>query len=392
MVGSHSDGEVVRRRVLIIGMLDSVHFARWLEQFVDEEIDFLILPSKKFKSLHPKLIHLLEFPNLSSFKLLHNLMPIHLYGYFDFSLNVVLSRLMHLDFRLISLRRLLGKCTFTFVHCLEIQGAGYLVAKLDKSKFGNSKVIVTNWGSDIYFYHKHAEHLEQIRKCLTVADLYSAECARDYDLAKQLGFTGDFLPCIPNAGGFQFHDSSELIAPSKRSQVLIKGYGGRFGRANLIIDVLPEVMRDFPGFEFRFFSVTDDVFSQLADLSERFPGRVHFTTQKRSLPHGELLKQFMLSRVYVGSSASDGISTSFLEAIVSGAYPIQTDTSCANEWVNEGICASIVSADSHEIAQALKMALSDNSLVDSACDINLKIANMKLGRSHIQKIAQEFYG
>lgn len=391
MVGLHTVREVARRRVLIIGMLDSVHFARWLEQFVDEEIDFLILPSKKFKSLHPKLIRLLKFPNSSSFKLHHNRVPIHFYGYFDFSLNVVLSRLMQLDIRLISLRRLLKKCEFTYVHCLEIQGAGYLVANLDKSKFGNSKVIVTNWGSDIYFYYKDAEHFEQIRKCLKVADLYSAECARDYDLANQIGFTGGFLPCIPNAGGFQFYNSSELIAPSKRSQVLIKGYGGRFGRAGLVIEVLPEVMRDFPGFDFRFFSVTDDVLSQLAALSERFPGRVHFTTQKRSLPHGELLKQFMLSRVYVGSSASDGISTSFLEAIVSGAYPIQTDTSCANEWVNEGIRASIVSANAHEIAQALKMALSDNSLVDSACDINLKIANMKLGRSRIQKIAQEFY-
>ena len=31
---------IPRRQILIIGMLDSVHLARWLGQFVNEEIDF----------------------------------------------------------------------------------------------------------------------------------------------------------------------------------------------------------------------------------------------------------------------------------------------------------------------------------------------------------------
>ena len=49
-----------RKRVLVIGMLDSIHLARWLGQFVDDEIDFAILASKKYRKLHPLTISLLN--------------------------------------------------------------------------------------------------------------------------------------------------------------------------------------------------------------------------------------------------------------------------------------------------------------------------------------------
>jgi len=38
-----------RKRILIVAMLDSVHTFRWLSQFKDSEIDFIIFPSKKHK-------------------------------------------------------------------------------------------------------------------------------------------------------------------------------------------------------------------------------------------------------------------------------------------------------------------------------------------------------
>jgi hypothetical protein len=41
-----------RKKVLIIGMVDSVHLGRWLKQFSIEEIDFYIFASKKYRNLH----------------------------------------------------------------------------------------------------------------------------------------------------------------------------------------------------------------------------------------------------------------------------------------------------------------------------------------------------
>jgi glycosyltransferase involved in cell wall biosynthesis len=44
----------------------------------------------------------------------------------------------------------------------------------------------------------------------------------------------------------------------------------------------------------------------------------------------------------VGHSLSEGISTSMLEAMAMGAIPIQTCTSCADEWIINGEAGFLV--------------------------------------------------
>ena len=75
--------------VLVIGMLDSVHLSRWLSQFEDQPITFTIFPSKKFRSVHPDLIRLVN-SNKNFFLAQKKL--IKLYGYKEFILNKFLAR------------------------------------------------------------------------------------------------------------------------------------------------------------------------------------------------------------------------------------------------------------------------------------------------------------
>jgi glycosyltransferase involved in cell wall biosynthesis len=103
------------------------------------------------------------------------------------------------------------------------------------------------------------------------------------------------------------------------------------------------------------------------------------------------MNEFFSSRVYVGSSISDGVSTSFLEALISGAYPIQTNSSCADEWVAKGCLGTLVGLDSREIFDALKVALSDDEFVDSAAKRNFQIALAELDYEVIRKQALSFY-
>jgi glycosyltransferase involved in cell wall biosynthesis len=64
-------------------------------------------------------------------------------------------------------------------------------------------------------------------------------------------------------------------------------------------------------------------------------------------------EKFANSRFYIGASRSDGISTSFLEALALGAYPIQTNTSCGNEWVEKGFHAHLIEPSKDAIYQAM---------------------------------------
>ena len=58
-----------RKQILVIGMFDSIHLARWLKQFENTAVDFKLFPSKKFKYINLELIKLLNLDSKASYKL-----------------------------------------------------------------------------------------------------------------------------------------------------------------------------------------------------------------------------------------------------------------------------------------------------------------------------------
>ena len=389
MLSSESMKSADRTQVLLIGMLDSIHVARWLSQFKDSSIDFLIFPSKKFRKIHPELVVLSKYNNYRIFGLSRTE---RISGYLDFLKYVLPVKMGFENRRLKALNKILLHRNFDFIHALELQGAGYLVDSLDVEILRNPSLIVTNWGSDIYFFKKFPDHERRIKSLLAKADYYSAECERDYQLARNLNFSGIELPCIPNAGGFDLVTSpQELSLPSQRRQILIKGYGGTFGRADLPISILASIAKEFPGYLFHFYSVTEDVQSLLNQLPEELLSRIRITTVKERISHLEMLREFQKSRIYIGCSESDGVSTSFLEALTAGTYPIQTGTSCANEWVLKGVKASVIKLDKHELHQVIRKSMSNNEMVDNAALQNFEIASKFLSRKEIARLASDYY-
>ena len=389
MLSSESMKSADRTQVLLIGMLDSIHVARWLSQFKDSSIDFLIFPSKKFRKIHPELVILSKCKNFKIFGLPHTE---RFSGYLDFVRFILPSKIGFKNRRQRVLSKILLSRKFDFVHALELQGAGYLVDSLDVELLRNPSLIVTNWGSDIYFFKKFPDHEMRIKSLLAKADYYSAECERDYKFARNFNFSGVGLPCIPNAGGFDLVGSSqELSLPSHRKQILIKGYGGIFGRADLPISILELVAEEFPNYSFHFYSVTEDVQLLLDRLPEKLLSKVRITTVKQRITHPEMLREFRKSRIYIGCSESDGVSTSFLEALTTGTYPIQTGTSCANEWVVKGAVASIIELTESSLLSAIREALTGDSLVDDASRVNFSISKKYLSKEVIALSAQQFY-
>jgi glycosyltransferase involved in cell wall biosynthesis len=94
----------------------------------------------------------------------------------------------------------------------------------------------------------------------------------------------------------------------------------------------------------------------------------------------------------MGLSMSDAISTSFLEAIVMGAFPIQSCTSCANEWVTSGETAFLVPPeDPQVIADALRRALVDDHLVDKAAEMNNKMLRERLDYKKVKDVVISTY-
>jgi hypothetical protein len=383
-----------KKKVLLVGMFDSIHFARWIAQFKGGNIQFLIYPSSKFRKIHPSLEDVLKFNDLCAIQItfLNRFVPKALLGYLDFLLfyaSSLVFRKLNLRARLLS--RSLKKSDFSFVHLLEFQHAGYLYLDAEPSLKPEKdyKLIATNWGSDIFFFQEDVSHRNRIHRLLQQADLYSAECERDYKLARDMGYEGEFLPCIPNAGGYK-ESQFILPLPSERDLIICKAYGGQFGRGDLLIEVLEEFLIDFPSAPVFLYSVTDDLLDDLSKLTSKFPN-VGFSDQNHKLSHSALLEKFRSAQIYIGLSRSDGISTSFLEALNSGAYPIQSNTSCAREWVNKGAVASIVSLQKREILHELKGAYNNFQKLAVAQRKNLFVARKYLNYEDIARVSRDFY-
>jgi glycosyltransferase involved in cell wall biosynthesis len=380
-----------RKTVLIVAMLDSIHTARWLSQFQDQDINFVIVGSRKHREIHPNLIMLIESSGEASFELANFKNFRGLAGYLDFLIFISLQKLFHINFRLKKLVSLLNSGSFDYVHALEIQGGGYLVDEALRKSRIKVKFILTNWGSDIYYFEKYEDHKKAIQSALESATHYSAECRRDYLLAKELGFVGIELPCLPNAGGFDLQLIQNQTPASARTRIVAKAYGGEFGRGDLVVESLFQILTEFNTTTVFLYSVTDDLIEKVEQLKAKFPDRVQYSGRRSPLSQDQMRKLFLESRVYIGASRSDGISTSFLEALISGCYPVQTNTSCANEWIDSGAAATLVGMDVSQISAALESALTSNLLVDQAQENNKRVAESHLSSDVIRPLALTFY-
>lgn len=63
------------------------------------------------------------------------------------------------------------------------------------------------------------------------------------------------------------------------------------------------------------------------------------------------------SKIYVGASKTDGVSTSALEALNQGALPVQTDTSCIWQIVEHGSSGFVPKLKIGDITSAIQNAM-----------------------------------
>ena len=371
-------------------MFDSIHLARWLSQFENEKIDFVLFPSKKFKYVNYDLLKLVTSQKIASYRFAKPYFVYKYIGFMDYFL-VLIFKLLKLNLKLLFLRRITRKNIFNYIHAIELQGAAYLYDLLPEQIQDRTSLIVTNYGSDIQYFQNIPEHRDKIRSVLSKADFYSAECQRDYESALKLGFKGKFLPCIPNAGGFKTEIFELNLVPSnERNLIMAKCYGGTFGLGELIIDALERFLRNNTDVKIVMHSVTDDLLSKSKNLRVAFPNRVDIYTVREKISRHKILDYLSKSRIYIGASRSDGVSTSFLEALCLGAFPIQTDTSCASEWIELGFFGSIIRPDTSEIFTAINVSYFDKELENKRAQ-NLENAKRYLSYELIQLQAIKFY-
>jgi hypothetical protein len=377
-------GSGLASRVLVTGMADSVHLARWLSQFRDQELEIRLVSSSPHRRVHPQILGMVA----------DNAIPLRLtIGHVSKRLSLPLwlaDRFLGDWLRAILISLEIRRFAPDFVHVNELQNAGYATRRAYQllKKSDRPPLLITNYGSELVWFQKYGSHQRRLRALLAISKGFSAECKRDYDLARQLGFKGINFPLMPVAGGMA---PPEIFSES-RTIIAIKGYQNKWGRALTVLSALEKNAALFGGFEFQIFSANQSVIRRVKLLS-RSSGLRMTVHGKGKLSHGELMSTFSRSIAYVGFSMSDGISTSMLEAMANGAIPIQTCTSCADEWVEHTKTGYILEpTDSQGLIDALKDIISGTFDVKFAREANLEVIRLRYDQKLLQEIAIGYYG
>lgn len=374
-------GEKMRKRILVICMFDSIHSARWLSQFQDQDIEFLLFPSSPHRRIHKNLKSLVAGNSAASYKLfpLSRLFGLPLW---------IADKLVDNWFRSSLVKRAIKTFKPDFVHAMELQNAGYIAAKAMTSK-SDSKLIATNWGSDIFWFQQFPKHRDKLKHLLSVADYYSCECNRDVALAKSFGFQGHVMPVIPNAGGFSREVLDQKVPLLQDRRVIaIKGYHGWVGRAKVALEAVEAIASDLEAYRLVVYSANRGTI-KFANQIARRTGSDITVFGKGKLSHNQVLELFASAKIYVGLSLSDGISTSLLESMAMGAIPVQTATACCDEWFTDsGVKVTEITVPKVQEAILAGLKLAENQ---SLSDKNREIIRTKANAEDVAKIAQGFY-
>jgi len=384
-------------KLLVVAMSDSIHTARWLAQIADQGFEVHLFPSIDCAEIHPEIRNVtvhrgVYFPRRRhpSVRVCGIPCPSHTGAFF---VNYLLQNFFP-NHRARALARLVRRLRPDLVHTLELQNAGYLVLDVKTALGGKFPPwILTNWGSDIYLFGRTAAHEPRIRAALASCDFYSCECRRDVCLAKAYGFSGTVLPVFPNTGGFDLPEVARLRQPgpvSERRQIMLKGYQHWAGRALVGLRALERCADLLAGYRIAVYCATPDV-ALAAELFSRATG-ITVRLIPSGTSHQEILSEHGRSRISLGLSISDAISTSLLEAMTLGSFPIQSWSACADEWLVDGVTGILVPPDDPEVVErALRRALTDAELVDRAAVLNWELAGQQLDRAVLAGKAADFY-
>jgi glycosyltransferase involved in cell wall biosynthesis len=275
------------------------------------------------------------------------------------------------------------------IHSFEMQGCSYPVLKT-MEKYPAIKWLYSCWGNDIFYYQRFPEHSKKIKQVLQRVDYLHTDCQRDYILAQQLGFAGKHMGVIPGGTGYKLEELESFKLPIEdRKIILVKGYEHHLGRGLNVVKALQAIQNQIQNYKVVVFGAHPKVIDYI-----EFNQLDFIVYDRHGLSHQELMEVMGKSLLYIGNSISDGMPNTLLEAIVMGAFPMQSNPGgVTQEIIKDGINGFLIQDPESifEIQQHIEEALKDTARLINAQNINATIARRQLDYSLNRNKVLELY-
>ena len=359
-------------KILFVSM-PSVHVTRWIENLKDTDHElywFDILNRGELETLSS--VH--QFTDWRKRKL-----P-YIKGEYFLRKKIPLLYEKIIPYLEISVEEALGKIILEIqpdvIHSFEMQSCSYPILSIMK-KWPNIMWLYSCWGNDLYYYQNFSSHLKKIKEVLKQVDFLHTDCTRDYVMAKKIGFSGNHVGVIPGGTGYKLEELESYKLPiSKRNIILVKGYEHTFGRGLNIVKALHSLQNEIQKFEIVIFAAHSEVLDYITSNNLNFK-----VFGRNALSHQEIMKLMGKSLIYIGNSISDGMPNTLLEAIIMGAFPIQSNPGNATEEIIENGDNGFLINDAESISEIETLVLSiinNKRLLENAFLKNKKITIERL--------------
>ncbi|SEO49211.1 Glycosyl transferase 4-like [Flavobacterium sp. CF108] len=359
-------------KILFISM-HSIHTVRWIENLKESEYDLYwydILGKGKLETL-PTVKQFIEtkkrkLPHIKGEYSFSKKMP-GLYGYIRPFLETTENEV---------LERIIKEINPDVIHSFEMQSVSYSILKT-MNKFPEIKWIYSCWGNDLFYYQNFQNHRNKIKNVLKRVDYLHTDCLRDYEIAKENGYKGIHIGVIPGGTGYKIKQFKVYKKPIKdRNIILVKGYQNIFGRGLNIIKALQKLKTKIEDYEIFVFGthVVVEKYIIENDLDYKVYSR-------HDLTHQQIMELMGSSILYIGNNISDGMANTLLEAVVMGAFPIQSNPgNVSAEIIKHGTNGLLIEDPENidSIAQLIIQVIENKEMLINAYELNNKIALEKL--------------
>jgi hypothetical protein len=284
------------------------------------------------------------------------------------------------------------------IHTLGLDSAAYFYFQV-RNRFklaGIGKwVLQLRGGSDLTLSRLDPEASARIGQVLRECDQLVSDNGQNFGFALEMGVRKEqisSLGTVPGTGGVDVTSLAKSWHgfPSSRRIILWpKAYECPWSKALPVFEAIKLIWDRIQPCQIYMLAMTPETRMWYWTLPERIRQFCHV---KNRIPRDRVLELMVQARVMLAPSLVDGTPNSMFEAMAAGAFPIVSPLETMQPLVeNERNVLFARNLYPHEIAEALSRAMSDDALVDSAAERNLKVVRRTADRSKIRPRVIEYY-
>ncbi len=356
--------------VLIVGPVESPHLRSWVQAVSSDDVKVKIFPIDRPNKANLNALST-SHPNKNlKISAIFKFLAISYYSY------RILDKITKKKWRSALLKRHIKSKNVMCVNFHELQSSGYLFLAIGDypQLVTNKTIICSSWGSDLALFGQIHSHKERLKSLLAITDVLTAERDEEEIIARSLGFKGTFHGKVYTTIGASSIPMN-LSTCSTRKKILIKGYQNVPGRALNALKAIEICKDELQGWDIALFAASESVTvsAELLAKSAELSIRVIPKLSKESF-----LEEYREARIYIGLAISDGLSTSMVEAMNYGVFPIQSLNSAASDFIENSVNGFIVDPwDIAMLACLIKKAVANDELVDNAQIQNKSVIDEK---------------